>query len=542
MYKKDAASYVTLLQAIVKGIYEEHLDKAVEVVLKSNRGPTLNRQQCMQLLRCCVAEGLIPTRYLKLPACQSLSPEEIKELLQLCFEEPPYGDDGDASACSSDYFEGPFPYLVPELITLPRARELSADSILQLMQRALQGKVKSGADDALRSLAALPQAQQINSADARELVQTAANRDDWKQLDSLCKRLPECAAAWEEEFDEGEFVQQRLQKALAGDRGEEVCSLLQYAKMQQHAVDVLPRVLLAAFRRCGCERQQTSKDTQLGLSHPQLLQLLRLPAAACLSVPVVHELMQLSLQRMEGALLQELVRLPAAQQLSDADIALLLRLAAGQAAAGTAGPAAAGGAGTSGAGTSGAGTSGRADPAEEQQQQLAPPRQHTRPQRAKRGQGQQQEARPCQQQECEPAGSGVLPGLVLQCLQQPKGAAGLFPLLLLPWAQQLPAACVKALLLAAAERHAGALFEHLLQLPQAPRADPEVQAYADIMRFSCAAADPADYAPQDKKRQWEFESESESEGEEEEEPSSYEYDFGSGSGSEPDFGEGSDDA
>jgi hypothetical protein len=175
----------------------------------------------------------------------------------------------------------------------------------------------------------------------------------------------------------------------------------------------------------------------------------RLPAAACLSVPVVHELMQLSLQRMEGALLQELVRLPAAQQLSDADIALLLRLAAGQAAGGTAGPAAAGG-----AGTSGAGTSGRAEPAEEQQQQLAPPRQHTRPQRAKQGQGQQPEARPCQQQECEPAGSGVLPGLVLQCLQQPKGAAGLFPLLLLPWVQQLPAACVKALLQAAAERHA----------------------------------------------------------------------------------------
>jgi hypothetical protein len=276
IYKKDAVSYVTLLQAIVKGIHKEHLDEAVEVVLKANRGPTLNRQQCMQLPRCCVAEGLIPTRYLKLPACQSLSPEHIKELLQLCFEEPPYGDDGDASACSSDYFEGPFPHLVPELITLPRACELSVDSILQLMQRALQEQVKSGADDALRSLAALPQAQQISSADARELVRTAANRDDLKQLNSLCKRLPACATAWEKEFDEGEVLQQRLRKALAGGRGEEVCALLQHAKMQQHAVDVLPRVLLAAFRCCGCERQQTSKDTQLRWLQPQLLQLLRL--------------------------------------------------------------------------------------------------------------------------------------------------------------------------------------------------------------------------------------------------------------------------
>jgi hypothetical protein len=109
MCKKDASSYLAFLQAIVKGISEEELEEVVKVVLAANSGPTLNRHQCMQLLRCCVAECLIPMCYLKLPACQALSPDDILELLQLCFEMPPFGADGDASSCSSDYFEGPSP-------------------------------------------------------------------------------------------------------------------------------------------------------------------------------------------------------------------------------------------------------------------------------------------------------------------------------------------------------------------------------------------------------------------------------------------------
>jgi hypothetical protein len=517
--KKDATSFVTFLEVLVRTWYDEYLDAVVHAILKANRGPTLDHQHYMQLLRSCVEAGRLPYRFLSFPASKSVSAGEVLELLQLCCERQPPQPTASVGSSSSSDDCGPSLQIVPELTRLPRAQELAADSIVQLMQCVLQQKGDScSIDDALCSLAALPLAQQISAVDARALVLTAFERERMTELGSLCKCLPACALAWEG-FNQGEVLQQRLQKALAGGRGEEVCALLQHAKMQQHAADVLPRVLLAAFRSCECNQQlhgtftvpfwpltakeqtgqHAGEDIKLSLSQAQLLQLLRLPAAACLTVRIVHELMQLSLQGMEGALMQELVRLPAARQLSDADIALLLRLAAGQAAAGTAGPAAAAAAGSGQPQNSCDGAVGSSKPATEQ-----PPRRACS-QRAKRGQVQRprpQEAQPKpQQQECETAGSGVLPGLVLQCLQQPKGAAGLFPLLLLPWAQQLSAACVKALLQAAAERHARALFERLLRLPQAPRDDAEVHVYAEVVRFSCAAADLTDFAPQEKKRE-----------------------------------------
>jgi hypothetical protein len=515
-HKKDVPNFVAFLKVLVRIWSDEYLEDVVHTVLKANKGPTLDHQHYMQLLRFCVEAGRLPSQFVSFPASKSVATGEIFQLLQLCFaRQPPRQTASGCSSCCSDE-GGSCLYLIRVLTRLPHAKKLTADSIMQLMQRTLQeGDDSCSRDDVLSSLAALPLARQISTADACALVLTAFEKERMTELDSLCKCMPACVAAWEG-FNQGEVLQQRLQKALAGDRGEEVCTMLQHAQMQQYAADVLPRVLLAAFRSCGCNQQHhgmftvpfwpltakeqtgqhAGEDIKLHLSQAQLLQLLRLPAAACLSAPVLCELMQLSLQRMEGALMQELVRLPAAQQLSDADIALLLRLAAGQTAAGSAGLTAA----AVGSGQGGDGSAGGSDkPAAAQ-----PPR-LSRSQHTKRGQVQQpqpQEPQPKpQQQECETAGSGVLPGLVLQCLQQPKGAAGLFPLLLLPWAQQLPAACVKALLQAAAERHARVLFERLLQLPQAPRDDAEVQVYAEVVRFSCAAADLTDFAPQEKKRE-----------------------------------------
>jgi hypothetical protein len=77
---------------------------------------------------------------------------------------------------------------------------------------------------------------------------------------------------------------------------------------------------------------------------------------------------------------------------------------------------------------------------------------------------------------------------VQACLKELSGAAVLFPLLQLPWAQRLPAAVVKCLLLAAAERQAKSTFDRLMQLTQAPRDDAEVQEYADIIRFCSGPA------------------------------------------------------
>lgn len=57
---------------------------------------------------------------------------------------------------------------------------------------------------------------------------------------------------------------------------------------------------------------------------------LQLPAAQALSAAVLRELMQHSIVRLNGALLPVLVRLPAAEQLQDTDVAVLLHAALGR--------------------------------------------------------------------------------------------------------------------------------------------------------------------------------------------------------------------
>jgi hypothetical protein len=73
----------------------------------------------------------------------------------------------------------------------------------------------------------------------------------------------------------------------------------------------------------------------------------------------------------------------------------------------------------------------------------------------------------------------------------------MFQLLTLPWVGQLPACAVKDLLVAAGERQFKGLFNWLLQQPQAPRDDAEVQGHGELLLFSTGAAeaDPC-YTPE----------------------------------------------
>jgi hypothetical protein len=128
---------------------------------------------------------------------------------------------------------------------------------------------------------------------------------------------------------------------------------------------------------------------------------------------------------------------------------------------------------------------------------------HIKQQQQRKGQKQWQQ----QLQQFDVEGEGSMKGsdsctslseLLQQCLQHATAAAHMFQLLTLPWVQQLPAGVLKGLLVAAAERQFKALFHWLLQQPQAPRDDAEVQGYVDLLRLSTGApaADPCCWAPQ----------------------------------------------
>jgi hypothetical protein len=65
----------------------------------------------------------------------------------------------------------------------------------------------------------------------------------------------------------------------------------------------------------------------------------------------------------------------------------------------------------------------------------------------------------------------------------------LFQLLTLPWVRELPAAALKSLLVAAAKCQYKAMFHWLLQQPQAPKDDAEVQDCAERLRLSACDAE-----------------------------------------------------
>lgn len=121
------------------------------------------------------------------------------------------------------------------------------------------------------------------------------------------------------------------------------------------------------------------------------------------------------------------------------------------------------------------------------------PQQQQRSQRRQRGRRQQQEEAAAV---AEPhADSSQLAQLALQCLQRPCGAAALFPLLQLRWAQHLPAPAVRTLLQAAGERQDRAVFDRLLALPQAPSGDADVQRFAEVVRFIAGEPHLCDVPP-----------------------------------------------
>lgn len=453
-----AERYVSFLTALLTTSYYEHPDDVIQALLGLSNHPELRRQDILQLLHFCVTRGHAVQSFAALPAAAEVNVAEAWDLMQLCFQDQPAPrNDSDSSSTPS--------HMLEVLLSLPAARGLSPDQVLQLLQQILQLQAGPGISSCLlSSVLKLPAAQHISPAGAEALLLATLGKAPsaaWL-LDELCSHLPACAAAFE--ALDSQQLQQQLQAALAENKacGRSVCMLLQHPQLQEHLGAVLTLVLLAAFHTQPQQPAGASpwcqslspgsgyQGIQLAMTDKELRQLLHLPAAAQLSTPVIGELMALSVERMGGKLLQDLVSLPAAAQLGDEVVRGLLQHAAGHASTATAGSELAARTAASAAGTSAAATA---------------------------GSGAQQ------QQEKSASWSKV----VQECLGSASGPAILFPLLQLPWVQLLPASTIRVLLQEAIERQARPAFDRLMQLPQAPRGAADVQLFSEALQASARA-------------------------------------------------------
>lgn len=471
----DPAVYRQFLQALVKGTFEEYLDETMDAITAATNMPVLGLDEYLKLLHYCVVHRMLPGAITAMPAAQEVAVADVWELLQLSFvnrprltPSPGRGDDDleydNSKAC---------PWLVRDLAALPAMQQLTADQIAWVLQQALQHD-----GSGIHEMLALPAARRMDAAAAHQLVLTAffkGGHTSKEYLKELCEKVPACAAAWEDL--DPQLLQQHLESALGQGKLKDsaaLASLLQHPKLQQHVAELLPTVLLAGFHcyqkpgtffECyggAAKVDEGYHGMQLCMSLQEVETLLAHPAAARLSASVVQTLMRCSIKRMDGVLLQELVGLPAAARVGNAEVVALLQLAVQK-------------------GRSyclrGAHMSDTVAGIAAELAGVAVQQQH----------GQSQPLR----QETDAAAADMV-GLVHTLLDQAKGAMYLFPLLQLPWARQLPAAVVRTLLQSAAERQARPTFDHLMQLPQAPRGDAEVQGWSDALQVSCGPAVLAD--------------------------------------------------
>jgi hypothetical protein len=390
-----------------------------------------------------------------------------------------------------------------KLIQLPAALAFSAQQLAGITRAYVQqesGHVRQ----ILVALLALPAAQQFDPDVAQGLLFTALERGSVQAVDVLCQHLPACAAAWQ--HMDSQLLLQRLEALLCNtasgvNRLQQVHSFLTHPSLQQHVEHLLPGLLLSAFAK-GCRHWQPGSGR---FAADELQVPLQLPAAQTLSSSVLRQLMQLSILRMDGALLPELVRHSAAAQLQQDDVSLVLQAALEHPYAGDSGIT---GAAARHAAFAPSSVGEAAVMIMLEGQQGAPPQQqesltahyahpHQQGQQRNDSEGQQEHA--CTAQGL-PGRSSSVPSvleLLQECLQSPQAVAYMFQLSMLPWVQQLPAVALKGLLLAAGEYQFKAMFHELLQLPQVPRDDAEVQEATDLLAFSACAVsgDPYCYVP-----------------------------------------------
>jgi hypothetical protein len=511
----DKASYIKVVRSIIKHIDNSQHKRLFSVrFLAFDHAPYLDVQECIELLDYSILHTGATGIFTKLPAAKDISPEQLCTLMQLCLRDrrpitpggSPYRDydednSGQCSSCGHRWDDRPrsSQSAVCDLAMLPAAGDLSMQQLAELVQMCIR-REEGPKRRALSALLTLPTAQHCDASIAQELLSIAFERGCDDAVDMLCQQLPECAAA--SEGLDPQLLLQRMEVLLRSTGpgsyigSHTIRGFLEHPGLQQQTKQILPQLLLSAFAKHCSSRQSSLAGSD---RTDKLKMLLQLPAAETLSAAVLLQLMQHSIVEMDGDLLPLLVRLPAAAQLQQGDVAVLLQVAVGR-------PSGESSSSTDIAempsGSAGMAMGVKAARSEFEGQQGTPPQQQAGLVES-RTQQQQHQAHGPEEEEQQHASEGSpvtrtsLHELLLECLQSSAAAAHMFHLLTLPWVRQLPAATLKTLLVAAGEYQCKALFQWLLQQPQAPRDDAEVQDFVGLFRSSTGSlkAYPCCYSP-----------------------------------------------
>jgi hypothetical protein len=459
----DAATYMKLVEAMIQHVdcAEPHVMSALSDsgLLSVKAAPPMSTQDCVGLQQYATEQtGSVLIMLLKLPAAKALPPEPLYCLMQLCMHgRPPQpltpNNTPNTDADKEDTAQPPCLHALSNLARLPAARQLSVRQVADIISCFMRQEGKLDIQG-LSSLLALPAVENFEWEVAQGLVSAAATAGSWDAINMLCQRSPACAVAWED-FD-SQLLVQRMHALLQGASPDTLCLRPELFVLLKH--QVLPKLLLTAFAQ-GC----SSKGCEEGrASLTDVRTFLQLPAAAVsLSVSVMKELMQHSILQLGGALLPELVRLPAAAQLQQECVAALLQAALRRTSTST-------GRGSSNLGTAVTHTAPAAAaaagvlsaPTELQRQGQLEATSKQGPAHVLMQQQQQEQEALCAEQEQasnvhgSPAGSNNfdIHGLLQQCLQCCAATPHMFQLLTLPWVRQLPMCVLKDLLVAAVDK------------------------------------------------------------------------------------------
>jgi hypothetical protein len=507
----DRPSYLENVRNIIKYVkYTDHKRLSSMRFLAFNHAPRLDVHDCLELLHYTIRQTGGTSVFLGLPAIVNMTPEQLFALMQLCmqdwqdpspdrFQDDDYHD-GRCSSCGHKPEPGPTSCqrTASQLALLPAAAGLSVQQLASIITLCI-GRVEGPNTKVMLALLALPVARDIGTSTAEGLLAEAFKHGAEDAFIVLCEQFGASAVAWIRNLDP-QLLSQHMYALMCRatssySKQRALRAFLGHPSLQWQAQHILPQLLVSAFAQA-CSAEYITKP-YIG---DVLKVLLQLPAAQSLSACVLRELMKLSIQGLDGALLPMLVRLPAAAALQHDDVAVLLQAALGRTCAGHSSSLApvSGRFVTSEASTAGTSSA----PAWLQLQQQAGPRQW--------GVQQQQTGLaedPTQQQQGQyeqvvrksQGSHDTVTELLQECLQRRAATASMFQLLMLPWVQQLSAVVLKDLLVAAAQWQCKALFHWLLQQPQAPKGDADVQEYAGVLRFTAGStkADPCCYVPEE---------------------------------------------
>lgn len=279
---------------------------------------------------------------LQLPACSQLQPQDwldvLAHCLDMCRSLPPFVmslpaaqqmDSGAVLQLLQQAAQLQASAVVPQLVVLPAAAQLAKHELMQLLSELVQQGDVQGAG----CLFKLPGAQMLTGKHFQRLRNKAVRAQQWSCTLWL-QRQPQLAELQWRDMQVPRLQPLVLTAAQEGDMTA-VLALLQLPKasrLQPEHVTALVAALLGE-RRCtgdSSASKQTAKAEQTAALTGCLACLCELRAVRKLQSPDVLQMLQAGMQHKQGLGVSNFARLPAAQQLTTAELwPLLVKLLLG---------------------------------------------------------------------------------------------------------------------------------------------------------------------------------------------------------------------